>query len=289
MMKQKKAKLMLSVSMMIFGTIGVFTRNIAVSSGELALYRAVLAAALLLGYFIVTKQTIDLKAIKKELVLLLCSGVAMGINWILLFEAYKHTTISAATLSYYFAPVIVTVACPILFRERITKKQGLCFVLSTIGLVLIIGFEGINSGSNHFLGIMLGLGAALFYATVILLNKFIKNVEGIQRTFLQFLSAICILIPYVLAAGGMHLNTLPVNGWICLLIVGLIHTGITYCMYFSSLKELDGQEVAILSYLDPLVAVVISVTILGEPLGILQLFGGILILACTLWNEIDKK
>ena len=288
MMKQKKAKLMLSVSMMIFGTIGVFTRNIAVSSGELALYRAVLAAALLLGYFIVTKQTIDLKAIKKELVLLLCSGVAMGINWILLFEAYKHTTISAATLSYYFAPVIVTVACPILFRERITKKQGLCFVLSTIGLVLIIGFEGINSGSNHFLGIMLGLGAALFYAAVILLNKFIKNVEGIQRTFLQFLSAICILIPYVLAAGGMHLNTLPVNGWICLLIVGLIHTGITYCMYFSSLKELDGQEVAILSYLDPLVAVVISVTILGEPLGILQLFGGILILGCTLWNEMES-
>ena len=289
MMKQKKAKLMLSVSMMIFGTIGVFTRNIAVSSGELALYRAVLAAALLLGYFIVTKQTIDLKAIKKELVLLLCSGVAMGINWILLFEAYKHTTISAATLSYYFAPVIVTVACPILFRERITKKQGLCFVLSTLGLVLIIGFEGINSGSNHFLGIMLGLGAALFYATVILLNKFIKNVEGIQRTFLQFLSAICILIPYVFATGGIHLDTLPVNGWICLLIVGLIHTGITYCMYFSSLKELDGQEVAILSYLDPLVAVVISVTILGEPLGILQLFGGILILGCTLWNEIDKK
>ena len=288
MMKQKQAKLMLSISMMIFGTIGVFTRNIAVSSGELALYRAVLAAALLLGYFIVTKQTIDLKAIKKELVLLLCSGVAMGINWILLFEAYKHTTISAATLSYYFAPVIVTVACPILFRERITKKQGLCFVLSTIGLVLIIGFEGINSGSNHFLGIMLGLGAALFYATVILLNKFIKNVEGIQRTFLQFLSAICILIPYVLATGGMHLNTLPVNGWICLLIVGLIHTGITYCMYFSSLKELDGQEVAILSYLDPLVAVVISVTILGEPLGILQLFGGILILGCTLWNEIGS-
>ena len=251
MMKQKKAKLMLSVSMMIFGTIGVFTRNIAVSSGELALYRAVLAAALLLGYFIVTKQTIDLKAIKKELVLLLCSGVAMGINWILLFEAYKHTTISAATLSYYFAPVIVTVACPILFRERITKKQGLCFVLSTLGLVLIIGFEGISSGSNHFLGIMLGLGAALFYATVILLNKFIKNVEGIQRTFLQFLSAICILIPYVFATGGMHLDTLPANGWICLLIVGLIHTGITYCMYFSSLKELDGQEVAILSYLDP--------------------------------------
>ena len=282
---KNQAKLMLSLSMIIFGTIGVFTRNIAVTSGELALYRAILASFLLMGYFLVTKQKIDFKAIKKELLLLLFSGMAMGINWILLFEAYKYTTISIATLSYYFAPVIVTVACPFLFRERITKKQIFCFVMSTIGLVLIIGFEGMNGGSNHLFGIMLGLGAAVFYATVILLNKFIKRVEGIHRTFFQFLSAIVILIPYVLYTGGMHLEVLSSKGWICLLLVGLVHTGITYCMYFSALKELKGQEVAILSYLDPFVAVVVSVTILGEKMGFWQFLGGLMILGFTLWNE----
>lgn len=285
MKKQSKAKLMLSLSMIIFGTIGLFTRNIEVASGELALYRAVLASFLLIGYFLITKQKIDFKLIKKELLLLLFSGMAMGINWILLFEAYKYTTISIATLSYYFAPVIVTIVCSLLFRERITKKQIFCFVMSTIGLVLIIGFEGINGDSNHLFGIMLGLLAAVFYAMVILLNKFIKQVDGIHRTFLQFLAAIFILFPYVMYTGGMHLEVLSTKGWICLLLVGLVHTGITYCMYFSALKELKGQEVAILSYLDPLVAVLISVTILNEKMGFWQFLGGIMILGFTLWNE----
>ena len=289
MKKQKSAKIMLSVSMIIFGTLGVFTRNIGVTSGELALYRAILAALLLAGYFLVTKQKIEFKAIKKELVLLLLSGVAMGINWILLFEAYKYTTISAATLSYYFAPVIVTVACPLLFREKLTRKQIVCFILSTVGLVLIIGFDGLSGSGTHLFGILLGLGAAVFYATVILLNKFIKKVEGIQRTFLQFLAAIVTLLPYVALTGGTHFEVLDTKGWISLLIVGLVHTGITYCMYFSALKELNGQEVAILSYLDPLVAVIISVAVLGEEMTFLQLIGGILILGCTLWNELKEN
>lgn len=284
MTKQKSAKIMLCLSMIIFGTLGVFTRNIAVTSGELALYRAILAAILILGYFLVTGQRIDFKAIKKEIPLLLFSGMAMGVNWILLFEAYKHTTISAATLSYYFAPVIVTIVCPILFREKLGKKQLICFIMSTLGLVLVIGFENLGNG-NHVLGILLGLGAALFYATVILLNKFIKNVEGIHRTFLQFLAAITILVPYVLITGDLQIGMLDGKGWACLLTVGLIHTGITYCMYFSALKELKGQEIAILSYLDPLVAVAISFFVLGEPMTIWQMLGGILILGFTLWNE----
>jgi RarD protein len=288
MKEQRRAKLLLSLSMIIFGTIGVFSRNIAVTSGELALYRAILAALLISGYFLITGQRIDFKAIKKELLLLLFSGMAMGINWILLFEAYKHTTISAATLSYYFAPVIVTIVCPILFREKLGKKQLLCFVMSTLGLVLIIGLENMGDG-NHILGILLGLGAAVFYATVILLNKFIKNVEGIHRTFLQFLAAIVILVPYVLFTGELKIGKLDGKGWICLLAVGLIHTGITYCMYFSALKELKGQEIAILSYLDPLVAVAISFFILGEPMSIWQMLGGILILGFTLWNEKSEN
>lgn len=285
MNKQRQAKLMLSLSMIIFGTIGVFSRSIAVTSGELALYRAILAAVLIGGYFLITGKKIDFKSIQKELWLLLLSGMAMGVNWILLFEAYKHTTISIATLSYYFAPVIVMLVCPILFREKITKKQLLCFVMSTAGLVLIIGFDGGSGGSNHLLGILLGLGAAVFYASVILCNKFIKNVEGIHRTFLQFLAAIVILIPYVLITGDLKIGELDSKGWVCLLTVGLVHTGITYCMYFTAMKELKGQEVAILSYLDPLVAVLVSVLLLSEPMTLMQGIGGLLILGFTLWNE----
>ncbi len=289
-MKQPASpQLMLVISMVVFGTLGLFVRNISVSSGELALYRAILAALLLLIYFVATKQAIPFRKIRRELPLLLLSGVAMGFNWILLFEAYKYTTVSVATLSYYFAPVIVTVACPILFKEKMTGKQWICFAMSTLGIILITGVGDMKTGSNHLLGIAFGLGAACFYAAVILLNKFIRNVEGIHRTFLQFIAAVLVLIPYVGVASGVTLSKLDITGWICLLVVGLVHTGITYCLYFSSLKELPGQKAAILSYIDPLVAVLISVLLLRESLSPMQMVGGLLILGFTLWNEVTPK
>lgn len=281
-------RLMMITSMAIFGTLGLFVRNISVFSGELALYRAILATLLIAVSLVVTKQKIPFANIKKEIPLLLASGIAMGINWILLFEAYKYTTVSVATLSYYFAPVIVTIVCPILFKEKLTNKQIICFVMSTLGLVMITGIGDVG-GESDFIGILFGLGAAVFYATVILLNKFIKNVEGIHRTFLQFISSIIILIPYVMITSGVTLTSLDGIGWINLFIIGLVHTGITYCMYFSSLKELPGQKAAILSYIDPLVAVFVSVTILGESVTLWQVIGGILILGFTLWNEISPK
>ena len=285
----KNARMTMIISMAIFGTLGLFVRNISVSSGELALYRAILAAALIAVYLLATRQKIPFKNIRRELPLLLLSGVAMGVNWILLFEAYRYTTVSAATLSYYFAPVIVTVVSPFLFREKLTAKQILCFVMSTLGLVLITGLGDVGKSGTDLIGILFGLGAAVFYATVVLLNKFIKNVEGIHRTFLQFISAILTLIPYVAATGGVTLGGMDGTGWLCLLVVGLIHTGVTYCMYFSSLKELPGQKAAILSYIDPLVAVLVSVLLLSEPLTLWQAIGGLLILGFTLLNELSPK
>lgn len=283
----KRARLSLILSMAAFGTLAPFVRNISVTSGELALYRAILAAVLIGIFLILTKQKIPFRSLGKELYLLLFSGIAMGFNWILLFEAYKYTTVAISTLSYYFAPVIVTIVCPFLFKEKMTGKQIVCFIMSTLGLALVVGITDLGRGGNDAVGVAFGLGAAVLYATVILLNKFIKGVTGIHRTFLQFLAAIAVLIPYVLCTGGMHLGNLNGTGWVCLLIVGLVHTGITYCMYFSSLKELPGQEAAILSYVDPLVAVIIGVVLLKEPLSWQQLVGGALILGFTLWNELN--
>ena len=278
-------RFMMILSMAIFGTLGLFVRNINVASGELALYRAVMAALFLTTVFLITKRRIEWTKIRKEVPILIASGVAVGINWILLFEAYKYTTISLATLSYYFAPVLVTAICPFLFKEKLTPKQIICFVMSTLGIVLITGIGGAD-GQNNLVGIMFGLGAAVFYASVILLNKFIKNVGGMDRTLLQFIAAILVLLPYVASTSGFSLGGLDTLGWSCLLVVGLVHTGITYTMYFSSLKDLPGQKVAILSYIDPLVAIAISVLVLGEAMTVTQMIGGALILGFTLWNEL---
>ncbi len=281
-------RLMFIISMTVFGTLAPFVRNIPLASGELALYRALFAIVLIGAYLLISNQKLSLKKIKKELPLLLLSGAAMGINWILLFQAYKYTTVSAATLSYYFAPVLVTALCPLLFKEKLTAKQIICFLMSTLGIVMITG-TGSGNGENNLLGILFGLGAAVFYATVILLNKFIKEVDGIHRTFLQFIAAIIVLVPYVIFTSSFNLGTLDKTGFINLFIVGVIHTGITYCMYFSSLKKLPGQKAAILSYIDPLVAVLISVTVLNEEMTLWQVIGGVLILGFTLLNEVSFK
>ena len=285
-MKETTARVWLVLSMAIFGTIAVFVRAIPLSSGAVALCRAVLAAALIGIYLLVTRQKLDLRSIKRELLLLLLSGAAMGMNWILLFEAYRYTTVSVATLSYYFAPVIVTLICPILFKEKMGAKQWICFVMSTIGIVLITGIGDLSGSNRHFTGILFGLGAAVLYATVVLLNKFIKGVSGVHRTFLQFAAALLTLLPYVLLTSGFTLGNLDASGWISLVVVGVVHSGIAYCLYFSALKDIPGQEAAILSYIDPLVAVAVSVFVLGEQLTALQLIGGILILGFTLYNEI---
>lgn len=279
---------MMCASMVTFGTLGLFVRHIGLSSGALALCRAVLAAAVIGLFLLVSRKRLPAGALKAELPLLLLSGAALGVNWMLLFEAYRYTTVASATLSYYFAPVIVTAICPLLFREKMSKFQLMCFLFATLGIIFVT-LSGSASGETGLVGIAFGLGAACFYAGVILLNKFIRNVTGLHRTFFQFLAAIVVLVPYVAFQGGTGLAALDAAGWINLLIVGVVHTGITYFLYFSSLRELPGQQIAILSYIDPLVAVIVSVVLLGEALTPMQFLGGALVLGFTLWSELKNQ
>lgn len=281
-------RLQFALSMAIFGTLSLFVRRVPLPSGELALLRALLACALVGVYLLITKTNPVKGLNRRSLLLLLLSGGAMGFNWIALFEAYRHTTVSVATLAYYFAPTLLTLGSFLLWRERMTRRQLLCFVLSTLGVVLIVGVTGAGGG-NHALGVALGLLAAMLYATVMLLNKHLGEIAGITRTFWQFAAAILVLLPYVLARGGFHLDLLDGTGWGFLLTVGLVHTGLTYCLYFSSLARLRGAEAALLSYVDPLVAVILSVTMMSEPISLPQIVGGVLVLGSSIANELSPK
>ena len=283
----KNPRILLLASMTIFGTVGIFVRNISLPSEEIALYRAALALILIGAFLLLTREKIKLTRPRFQITVLLLSGAAMAMNWVLLFEAYKYTTVSNATLAYYFAPTVVTVASTLLFKEKITPLSVLCFIGSSAGIVLITGTQ--SGGDGDLIGILLGLGAAVLYASVVLMNKLISDVPGIQRTFMQFISAVAVLIPYVLIGTGIHLTELDGGGWISLLIVGIVHTGITYCMYFTSIGKLPGGKVALLSYVDPLVAVLASVFILGEDISGVQIIGGIMILGFSLISEILPK
>ena len=284
-----RARLAMIVSASVFGTLGLFVRRIEVTSAELALYRAVLAAVFILLFFLIRRERPRLREIRKSLWLLLLSGAAMGFDWMLLFESYKYTTISLATLSYYVAPVIVTALCPLLFHERMTRAQAICFLMSTLGVALIIGSGGVQGGGSDLRGIVCAVGAAVFYAAVILLNKYIRGVTGLERTFVQLLAAVVVLAPYVGLTSGFHPEVLSATGWVNLLIVGFVHTGLTYCLYFAAIRTLPGQESSLLSYLDPIVSVLISVLLLGEPLAPIQIAGMVLFLGFAVANEFTHK
>ena len=270
------------LSMTIFGTISLFVRYLPLTSGEIALYRSVIAALPIGVFLFFSGQKFRFDVWKKQGILLILSGLSLGINWILLFEAYRYTTVSTATLCYYFAPVLVTVISSLVFREKLTKLQTVCFLMSSAGLVLITGFGDWQTSGK---GIAFGLGAAVFYAVTVLLNKTIRDVTGLQRTFFQFLSAALILTPYVACSGGFHLGVLNIHALILLMVVGLIHTGLAYCLYFSAIAKLPGQQIAVLSYIDPLVAVLVSVWLLNEPMTVMQIIGGAWILLFSLLNE----
>ena len=275
MKKFMDARIMMILSMAIFGTIGLFVRNIGVTSGELALYRAVLAIVLIGVYLMITKQKIAFSSIKKALPLLMLSGVAMGFNWILLFEAYKYTTVSVATLSYYFAPVIVTVVSPVLFREKLTAPKITGFLLVLAGVVLVNG-KIAESGESRW-GLFCGAMSAVMYAFMVICNKKASRITDMENSTLQLTISFLTVAVIVGLRQGITLEIAAEN-WPWILFLGLVNTGIGCYFYFSSIGALPVQTVAICGYLEPLSAVLFSVLLLNESMTLLQILGAGLII-----------
>ena len=280
---------MLVSSMLIFGTIGVFRRFIPLPSAFLAFSRGILGGLCILLLLRMKKQNRSEKPARRDMLMLVVSGVLIGINWMLLFEAYNHTTVAVATLCYYMAPTVVILLSPVIFRERMTVKKAVCAAVAIAGMVLVSGVIG-DSGSPEVSipGILLGLGAALFYAAVVIMNKKIRNVDAYQKTTVQLLSAGLSMVPYLLLTGGFSTEGFSVSAAVLLLVVGIVHTGIAYTLYFGSMDGLRVQTVAILSYIDPVSALLFSAFLLREPLSPLNILGAVMIIGSAMVSEIRK-
>lgn len=284
-----KATLQIIISMIIWGSVGIFVRFINLPSLEIAFMRAAIAAAFLISIWLVGKNRTKKKYDKRNVLLLILSGAAMGINWVLLFQAYKYTTITNATLSYYFAPVFIILLSPIILKEKFTKSKLLAVIGAMVGLFFILGSQSNPAIGqyNHVKGMLFGISAAILYASVVLLNKYIKNLSGFDMTLIQITTAAIVLLPMVIKGGNLHFD--GIQTIVLLAIVGIVHTGIAYLLYFSAIKQVPAQSAAILSYIDPVSSIIFGTLILSEPIGIMQLLGGGLILVSTLFGEWKKK
>ena len=272
--------------MLIFGTIGIFRRYIPLSSGLIAFSRGIIGFLFLLAFVKLSKKPFSLKNAGGKTGFLCLSGVLMGFNWILLFEAYNFT--SVATLCYYMAPVFVILASPFLFGEKLTKKKALCVFVAFLGMVFVSGFaEGISFGAGELKGVLLGLSAAVLYASVVLMNKKTANVPPFEKTVIQLGSSAAVLLPYTLFVEKAEVSGISGKAVLMLLIVGIVHTGIAYALYFGSIGSLPAQTTAIFSYIDPVFAIILSALLLDEKMTVFGIIGAVLILGSAILSETN--
>ena len=284
-----KAKSNFIIAMLIFGSIGLLVRKIPLKSSQISLVRGGVGCFSLLCMSWFSGNKLSWKKIKPNLLLLFIAGVAIGLNWIFLFESYKYTSISNATLSYYFAPIFVMFLSPFILKEKLRWYKVLSILIAMLGMFLIVD-SGLDEGINqsHMIGISYGLLAAILYASVILINKFLKNLSGLETTTIQLFIAFIVLLPYVLIMDPIQISQLGGCSVLYLLILGLLHTGFAYYLYFSSMKKLKGQTIAVYSYIDPLTAILMSAIVLGETMMPWQIAGAIMILGASTVNVLDN-
>ncbi|MEH7335804.1 DMT family transporter [Neobacillus drentensis] len=280
-----KSNIQFILSMIIFGTIGLVVRYIDLSSSETALLSSSIGCLFLMFVFFVMRKSIPWKLVKANASVLLLSGIALGGNWIFLYQSYDYTTVTNATLAYYFAPVFVMILSPIILKEHLPIKKIVCIGFAIIGMLLIVG-NGISaSEKDDLLGIFLGLVAAAFYAALMLLNKFIQNLAKLEITIIQLGTTALLLLPYVLFTEGFSILEVSKSSIPFIILLGIINTGLGFWLFFSGMQKLKGQSIAMLSYVDPLVAILISGVILQEQMTMIQMFGGALLLGSTFVSE----
>ena len=268
------------LSLLLFGTNGLYVANISVASGHIVLFRTLIGGFVLTG-LVLLRGGFDRDAVRSEFGMLLAGGTALGLNWVALFGAYRLLNVSLATLIYYAGPMLVILFSPLLFREKLTGIRTAAVVIVAVGLLLISG--SIASGGLSIPGLLAAAASALFYAALIVFNKRILKTGGLQTAAIELDVAFAVVLVYVLLTSGLpH----PTRGDLpYLLLIGLLNTGLAYVLYFSGLQKLPAQSVALISYIDPVSALFFSAVFLGESLTVPQILGAVLIIGGAILGE----
>ena len=284
---EKRSLAMLIASMAIWGSLGLFRRAIPLPSAVLAFVRGVAGSLFLVLFVKLRGGKVNAGMTRKQVLWFGAAGAIMAFNWIMLFDAYNYTSVAVATLCYYMMPVFVTLASAVLFGEKLTAKKLLCVAVCAAGMLLVTGVaeNGLPSGAEKR-GILLGLGAAVLYSIVVLMNKKVSGMDAYEKTIVQLAGAAAIMVPYLLLTEDLTALHLDGKGAVMLFIVAAVHTGIAYALYFGCMDGLKAQTVAIFSYVDPIVAVLLSALVLGEALSPLGILGVVLVLGGAIASEL---
>jgi len=285
MIKSSKAKFIMA--MLIFASIGIFVKNIDLPSPIIVQWRTIIGSIFLFLLFIIRKKKIDIQGIKNNLIPLIIAGLVLGGGWAFLFEAYHHTSVGMATMAYYCAPIGVFILSPIIFREKVSSRQVIGMVAAILGM-LVVNVLG-TKGEVFSIGVVYGLIAALFYAILMITNKFVRGISPVESTWVPLIVAGIVMSTYVFFTTGKIIHLPHASELWLVLILGVVHTGIAYHLYFSAIHQLTGQSISILSYIDPGSALLFALVFLGERLSLYQLLGAVLIFGGTIFSQTGER
>ena len=275
--------------MLLFGTIGTLSRYIDMPSSIICLGRAFFAAVTILMLPSVRRRGLDKEAIKRNIGWLLLSSALMCANWICQFEAFKYTTIATATLCYYMQPVFYILAAAAVLKERLSPRKTVCVLIAFCGMILVSGVLQTGFHVSELKGVIFGICGGFFYAMVVLINKYMKDISPVDTTVMQMIFVTIMMLPYSAATGAFSAVNVTAAGAACLLVLGVLHTGIGYIIYFDAVNRLEAQTVGILSYIDPVEAVLLSAFFLKEPVSASTVAGAVMILGATAVSELGRS
>lgn len=279
----------LILSMAIFSTIGAVVRGVSFNSGFSAMVRGFIGAGFIVLYMLLTKKKIDFQGIRKNLLTLVLSGAFIGVNWLLLFESYRFTTIATATVCYNIAPVFVIILTPFVLRAKVPLKKWICVILAFVGIILVSDVFSFGKGEAPIVGVLLSLSAAFFYSCVTLINKKVCGISSYDITVVQLIAASAVIAPYALFVEEITPEMFNPQSILLLLLMSVVHTGFAYVLYFSSVRELSSDTVAVFTYIDPIGAVLISVFLFNERMSPLGIVGAVIIFLAVFFSEINLK
>lgn len=203
-------------------------------------------------------------------------GISDALNVALFFAAYQRTTVAIAVLTHYLTPIFVALAAPFVTREEARARTFVAVAIAFLGLAVLLEPWRASLGAGDLAGAALGAGSAVFYASNVLFTKRLAPAfSGSELMFFHGLVATPLLFAFV-----------PVSDYgavsgraLAFVLGGALGPGALGGLLFVwGLRRVTASHAAVLTLLEPLVAVALATVLLGEHLGRSQVFGGVLIL-----------
>lgn len=279
-------------AMTLWGTIGLFVLWSNFDSMTISFFRCLIAIPVL---FCLMKD-LSLKEVKqytfKDYFWMMVGGACLVLNWVFLFKSFQLASITLGNVSYYTQPIFLVLLGILFLQENVPARKWFFIFLTFVGIIFTVNihFQDLHFNNHILLGTLYALLAGVLYAMATIIVKKQQHINSQYLTFIQLITGLIILLPFL----NLHLLSIHFTQWKYIVIIGIIHTAIPYLLYYNAVRTISVTAIAVLSYLDPIVAIITDIIYFNRHLTTLQwagigltLMGSYVVL--TLKNTSNKE